>query len=67
MTPIRTERGKIFDLDNCYAIKEEKVHFDLTGINENVKIAITPLTKKQRQIPLCHHEYLINAKSVPDF
>jgi hypothetical protein len=32
-------------LDHCYAIKEEKVYFDLTGINENVKIAITPLTK----------------------
>jgi hypothetical protein len=46
-------------LDHCYAIKEEKVHFDLTGINENVKIAITPLIKK-RQSPLYPHEYLIN-------
>jgi hypothetical protein len=53
-------------LDHGCAIKEEKVHFDLTGINENIIIAIMLLTKK-RQIPLCHHEYLINAKSVPDF
>jgi hypothetical protein len=46
-------------LDYCCAIKEEKVHSDLTGIKENVKIAITPLTKK-RQIPLYPHGYLIN-------
>jgi hypothetical protein len=47
LMPIITKREKRWlGLEHCYRVKED-VQFDLTEINENVKIATTPLTKSK--------------------
>jgi hypothetical protein len=46
LIPIITKRERrSLVLQHCYRVKD--VHFDLTEINENVKIATTPLTKSK--------------------
>lgn len=47
LMPILTKKErKTFGLAHCYGV-EEGVHFDLAEINDNVKIATTPLTKNK--------------------
>jgi hypothetical protein len=47
LIPIITKRERrSLGLEYCYRVKED-VQFDLTEINENVKIATTPLTKSK--------------------
>lgn len=47
LIPIITKRERrSLVLQHCYRVKED-VHFDLTEISENVKIATTPLTKSK--------------------
>jgi hypothetical protein len=46
LMPITKRERSVFGLESRYRV-EEDVHFDLTQINDSVKIALTPLTKSK--------------------